>query len=228
MKIKIFLFTSILLTSCIVGSEPLSSSEVLSQLTSISLSETTHSVTSSTTLTTSQTLSSTTTSTSASSSLTSLASISTAQTLDPIWAAAMGGIVATNFYGVVENLPNSLSSVKITHVVAVYSQDQTLYGYAYEGRVDGNGGPNSIRFRVGLKANTYAAFVNVSNSEHTGFGRVIITALVNQLAGKPASYQQALQIMLTANASASASTETLNGLRPALEAITLHYLAKIA
>jgi hypothetical protein len=140
----------------------------------------------------------------------------------------MGGITASNFYGVTETLPTNLSQVKITHVIAVYRQDQTLYGYAYEARVDGNAGPNSIRFRIGIKASTYAAFINVSNSEHTGFGRAIITALVNQLAGKPATYQEALQIMLTANASASSSTETLNGLRPAIEALTLHYLSKIA
>ena len=140
----------------------------------------------------------------------------------------MGGITASNCYGGTETLPTNLNQVKITHVIAVYRQDQTLYGYAFEARVDGNAGPNSIRFRIGLKANTYAAFVNVSNSEHTGFGRSIITALVNQLAGKPATYQEALQIMLTANASASSSTETLNGLRPAIEALTLHYLSKIA
>jgi hypothetical protein len=53
--------------------------------------------------------------------------------------------------------------------------------------------------------------------------------LVNQLAGKDATYDTALQIMVTANATIAGDTAqvTINGIGPALQAIVTHYLSKI-
>ena len=111
----------------------------------------------------------------------------------------------------------------------MYRQDGSLYGYAYEALVDGNGGGKSNRFRLGLVNNQFAGFQSVSHKEHGTIGTVIIQALVNQLAGKDATFDTALQIMMNANATLTGNTAsiTLDGFRPALQAIVTHYLSKI-
>jgi hypothetical protein len=146
-----------------------------------------------------------------------------------IWLAAMGNINANEFYGVTETLPNTLSSADVVTVHAVYRNNGTLYGYAYEALVDGDGGNKSNRFRLGLVNNKFTGFQSVDHDEHTTFGRVIIQALVNQLAGKDATYDAALQIMVTANATLVGKTSqvTIDGIGPALQAIVTHYLSKI-
>jgi hypothetical protein len=141
----------------------------------------------------------------------------------------MGNINANEFYGVTETLPNTLSSADVVTVHAVYRNNGTLYGYAYEALVDGDGGNKSNRFRLGLVNNKFTGFQSVDHDEHTTFGRVIIQALVNQLAGKDATYDAALQIMVTANATLVGKTSqvTIDGIGPALQAIVTHYLSKI-
>jgi hypothetical protein len=141
----------------------------------------------------------------------------------------MGNINANDFYGVTETLPNTLSSADVVTVHAVYRTNGTLYGYAYEALVDGNADSKSIRFRLGLVNNQFTGFQSVAHREHGGIGAVIIQALVNQLAGKDASYDLALQIMINANNALTGNTAqiTIDGIRPALQAIVTHYLSKI-
>jgi len=144
--------------------------------------------------------------------------------------AAMGNINANDFYGVTETLPNTLSTANVVTVHAVYRNNGTLFGYAYEAWVNGNSfTPKSNKFRIGLSNNTFTGFQSVEHREHGGIGSVIIQALVNQLAGKDASYDVALQIMINANNSLTGNTAqvTLDGIRPALQAIVTHYLTKI-
>jgi hypothetical protein len=141
----------------------------------------------------------------------------------------MGNINANDFYGVTETLPNTLSSADVVTVHAVYQNNGTLYGYAYEALVDGRGGNKSNRFRLGLVDNKFTGFQSVSHLEHNGIGTIIIQALVNQLAGKDATYETALEIMVSANNAITGITAqvTLDGIRPALQAIVTHYLSKI-
>ncbi len=141
----------------------------------------------------------------------------------------MGNINPINFYGVEETLPANLAAENVTNVHAVYNLDGTLFGYAYEAKVDGNGGPRSNRFRVGLANGMYAGFQSLFNREHLDIGSVIIDALVNDLAGVNAEYLLAMGIMLDANATLTGLTAsvTLNGMAGALETITAHYLSKI-
>ena len=149
--------------------------------------------------------------------------------LSNIWLAAMGNVTPSEFYGVTETLPTTLSSKDVVVVLRVYRQDGTLYGYAYEALVDGNGGDNTNRFRVGLVNNQFSGFQSVNHREHAGIGIVIIQALAARLAGTPATFDAALQIMLNANATLTGFTAsiTVDGIRPALEAIVTHYLSKI-
>jgi Na+-translocating ferredoxin:NAD+ oxidoreductase RnfG subunit len=162
--------------------------------------------------------------TSSTSTATSSSSIAT---LANIWTMAMGNINPNDFYGVTETLPNTLSTVNVVIVHAVYRTNGTLYGYAYEALVDGNAGSKSIRFRVGIANNTFAGFVMVSHQEHSGFGVKIINALRNNLAGKTANKDAIAEILVAALATRSGISETYDGMIPALEAIITHYLSKI-
>jgi hypothetical protein len=163
------------------------------------------------------------------SSTSMIATSSSAPTLANIWTIAMGNINPLNFYGLTETLPTTLSSNNVIVVHAVYRQDGSLYGYAYEALVDGNGGTKTNRFRLGLVNNQFTGFQSVSHQEHNGIGTVIIQALATQLAGNTATFSAALQIMLNANSTLTGFTAsvTLVGMRPALEAIVTHYLSKI-
>jgi Na+-translocating ferredoxin:NAD+ oxidoreductase RnfG subunit len=162
--------------------------------------------------------------TSSTSTATSSSSIAT---LANIWTMAMGNINPNDFYGVTETLPNTLSTVNVVIVHAVYRTNGTLYGYAYEALVDGNAGSKSIRFRVGIANNTFAGFVMVSHQEHSGFGVKIINALRNNLAGKTANKDAIAEILVAALATRSGISETYDGMIPALQAIVTHYLSKI-
>jgi len=139
------------------------------------------------------------------------------------------GVNLTQYYGVTVSLTNDLTSTKVIEVQKVFQLDGSFYGFVYEALVDGNGGTNSNRFRVGLANSTYLGFDSVSHKEHSGFGLVIINALKNSLDGQAAVYLNALQIMINANDTLTGKTasETINPLADALEAITSHYLSQI-
>jgi hypothetical protein len=156
-------------------------------------------------------------------------SLSVTTPLSNDWSVALGNINRSQFYGITETLPTTLSSKNVITVHAVYRLDGSLYGYAYEALVDGNGGTKTNRFRLGLVNNQFTGFQSVSHQEHNGIGTVIIQALATQLAGNTATFSAALQIMLNANSTLTGFTAsvTLVGMRPALEAIVTHYLSKI-
>ncbi len=161
--------------------------------------------------------------------LTSNTATSAIVTLNSKWSIAMGGATLTQFYSVSENLTQNLTSTKVIEVQRVFNLDGSFYGYVYEALVDGNGGRNSNRFRVGLANSIYLGFESDSHREHNGFGVVIINALKNSLAGQPAVYLNAWQIMINANDTLVGKTasETINPLADALESITDHYLSQI-
>lgn len=152
-------------------------------------------------------------------------------TLNSKWAIAMGGVGVnlTQFYAVNENLTQNLTSTKVVEVQRVFNLDGSFYGYVYEALVDGNGGRNSNRFRIGLANSIYLGFESVTEKEHGNFGDIIINALKNSLKGKAAVYANAWEIMISANETVAAGTasETINPIADALEAITTHYLSQI-
>lgn len=164
-------------------------------------------------------------------SLSSAVSTSAIVTLNDKWAIAMGGVGVnlTQFYAVNENLTQNLTSTKVIEVQKVFNLDGTFYGFVYEALVDGNGGRNSNRFRVGLANSIYLGFESVDDNEHVNFGVIIINALKTSLKGKAAVYANALEIMISANETVAAGTasETINPMADALEAITTHYLSQI-
>ncbi len=150
-------------------------------------------------------------------------------TLNSKWSIAMGNANVTQFYSISENLTSDLTSTKVIEVQKVFNLDGSFYGFVYEALVDGNGGWNSNRFRVGLANSTYLGFQSVSENEHPNFGDIIINALKNSLKGKAAVYSNAWEIMISANDTVTAGTasETINPIADALESITAHYLSQI-
>ena len=150
-------------------------------------------------------------------------------TLNSKWSIAMGNANVTQFYSISENLTSDLTSTKVIEVQKVFNLDGSFYGFVYEALVDGNGGWNSNRFRVGLANSTYLGFQSVEDREHGNFGDIIINALKNSLKGKAAVYSNAWEIMISANETVAAGTasETINPIADALEAITTHYLSQI-
>jgi hypothetical protein len=141
----------------------------------------------------------------------------------------MGNANVTQFYSISENLTSDLTSTKVIEVQKVFNLDGSFYGFVYEALVDGNGGWNSNRFRVGLANSTYLGFQSVEDREHGNFGDIIINALKNSLKGKAAVYSNAWEIMISANETVAAGTasETINPIADALESITTHYLSQI-
>jgi hypothetical protein len=150
-------------------------------------------------------------------------------TLNSKWSIAMGNANVTQFYSISENLTSDLTSTKVIEVQKVFNLDGSFYGFVYEALVDGNGGWNSNRFRVGLANSTYLGFQSVEDREHGNFGDIIINALKNSLKGKAAVYSNAWEIMISANETVAAGTasETINPIADALESITTHYLSQI-
>lgn len=121
------------------------------------------------------------------------------------------------------DLSNDLTSVDILEVAAIYSQnDATFYGLVYEANVLGNGG--RIRFRIGIVNETFAGFFVVTHSEHTSFGMKIIHALNTGLVGQPATYEAAVNVLITKNVSVTNITETYSAMYPAIEAMVNHSL----
>lgn len=165
------------------------------------------------------------------SSLTSTQTSSAIVTLNTKWSIAMGGntVNLTQFYSTTETLTSNLTATKVIDVQKVFNLDGSFYGFLYEALVDGNGGRNSNRFRVGLANSTYIGFQSVEDREHGNFGDIIINALKNSLKGKAAVYSNAWEIMISANDTVTAGTasETINPLADALESITAHYLSQI-
>jgi hypothetical protein len=143
----------------------------------------------------------------------------------------MGGntVNLTQFYSTTETLTSNLTATKVIDVQKVFNLDGSFYGFLYEALVDGNGGRNSNRFRVGLANSTYIGFQSVEDREHGNFGDIIINALKNSLKGKAAVYSNAWEIMISANDTVTAGTasETINPIADALESITAHYLSQI-
>jgi Na+-translocating ferredoxin:NAD+ oxidoreductase RnfG subunit len=147
-------------------------------------------------------------------------------TLDETWNVVISESIRNNF---------DIESVELTEnekdagvdVVYELKQNNVTKGFIFQATVDGSGGNNSNIFRLGLLNNQFTGFQSVSHREHNGIGTVIIQTMVAQLAGKTATYDTALQIMINANATLTGNTsqETIDGMLPAIEAMVLRYLS---
>ncbi len=155
-----------------------------------------------------------------SSELISVSSEELMPSLTTKWATLLS-IPEANYTETNLELTNEFTSVDIIEVAVIYSRnDATFYGLVYEANVLGNGG--RIRFRIGIVDETFAGFYVVTHSEHTSFGMKIINALNTGLVGQPATYEAAVNVLITKNVSVTNITETYNAMYPAIEAMANH------
>ena len=144
--------------------------------------------------------------------------------LNTKWTVALGNVTPTSYTQLTLSVPSQLASKGVTEVIQVNDLETSLlYGYAFEVLVDGFSGP--IRFRVGITETSFTGIQIVSDSEHTGFGKVILNALKNNLAGVNKNYDALLTMLAQKNATRSGKSGTYDGVIPALEAIILHSFA---
>jgi hypothetical protein len=137
----------------------------------------------------------------------------------------MGGISASDYYGINQPLTAELTNKGIRTIVAIYNQQDVFYGYAYEAIVTGF--VAEIQFRVGIVNQTFAGIDFVRHSEHATLGGVIINALRQNLAGRPANLSGVQAAFIAAVVTRSAGSVTYDRIIPAIEAMTLHYSANI-
>jgi hypothetical protein len=147
-------------------------------------------------------------------------------TLDESWNVVISESVRNTFDIESVDLSEDENDVGID-VVFELKQLNVTKGFLFQATVDGRGGNNSNRFRLGLVNNEFTGFQSVTHKEHNGIGTVIIQALAARLAGTTATYDAALQIMVSANATLTSFTsqETIDGIRPAIEAMVERYLS---
>jgi hypothetical protein len=122
------------------------------------------------------------------------------------------------------NISPAQSNVGID-VIYSLSEGETILGFAFQATVDGNGGNQSIIFRLSIYEGQYQGFVVVSHREHNGFGILQFNALTNQLPGTAANFSLVQQLLINANAGRAGISETYDGIMPAIEAMTEVYLS---
>ena len=141
-------------------------------------------------------------------------------TLTEKWATLLD-ISSTDYTDITETLTTDLSDNDVIEVASIYRQPEaTFYGLVYEANVLGNGG--RIRFRIGIVDDIFAGITIVTHSEHTSFGMKIINALNMGLVGQPATFEAAINVLITRNISTNNITETYDGMYPAIEAMVNH------
>jgi hypothetical protein len=145
------------------------------------------------------------------------------------WFLVMGGINATSYYSVPLTLTTDLTSKKLTEINLIYeSGTNQLYGVGYEALV--NGFVSTVRFRVGFRLNLYTGFecLNTEHSEHSTRGGLIINALKNNLAGREATFANAVAAITQASVTRTGQSVTYDRIMPAIEVMVLHYSSEIA
>ncbi len=141
-------------------------------------------------------------------------------TLAEKWATLLD-VTPSDYTDITEPLTTDLSDSDVIEVASIYRQPEaTFYGLVYEANVLGNGG--RIRFRIGIVDDIFAGITIVTHSEHTNFGMKIINALNMGLVGQPATFEAAINVLITRNISTNDITETYDGVYPAIEAMVNH------
>lgn len=116
------------------------------------------------------------------------------------------------------------TNVGITAIYEIKKIDNFL-GFAFQATVDGDAGRDTVTFRLTIYDSRYQGFQIVYHREHTAFGVKQFNALSSNLPGTIVAFDQVISILNNANAGRSGISETYDGIMPAIEAMTLRYLA---
>lgn len=109
-------------------------------------------------------------------------------------------------------------------VVYAISENINTIGYAFQATVDGDGGVDSVVFRLTILEQAFLGFSVISHREHTNFGVKQLNALTAQLPGTTVDFALVVAILVNANAGRTGISATYDGLMPAIEQMTLRSL----
>ena len=145
-------------------------------------------------------------------------------TLDETWNVVISESIRNTF---------DIASVELTEdeedvgVDVVYELKQNIetQGFVFQATVDGDGGNDSVIFRLSMFDNEFQGFLIVEEREHTNFGDKQLNALSASLVGTQVSFSEVVAILQRANAGRTGITVTYDGLMPAIEAMVERYLS---
>jgi hypothetical protein len=145
-------------------------------------------------------------------------------TLDESWNVVISESIRNSF---------DITSVAVTaeendvgiDVVYELKQLNITKGFLFQATVDGNGGNDSVVFRLSVFDNQFRGFKILPHLEHDNFGVKQFNALNANLVGTTVSFSEVVAILQRANAGRSGISETYDGIMPAIEAMVERYLS---
>jgi hypothetical protein len=108
--------------------------------------------------------------------------------------------------------------------IFILQENNHSIGYAFQARVNGISGPKSVVFRLTIYRSFYQGFSVLSHREHSGFGVLQFNALTNFLPGTSVDFSLVENILISAQAGRTGSSQTYDGIMPAIERMTDLYL----
>ena len=145
-------------------------------------------------------------------------------TLDDSWNVVISESVRSTFDIESVDVSEDENDVGID-VVYELKQLNITKGFLFQATVDGNGGNDSVVFRLSVFDNQFRGFKILSHLEHDNFGVKQFNALNANLVGTSVTFSEVVAILQRANATRTNITETYDGLMPAIEAMVERYLS---
>ncbi len=145
-------------------------------------------------------------------------------TLDETWNVVISESIRNTFDIASVDLTEDEEAVGID-VVYELKQTNVTQGFVFQATVDGDGGNDSVIFRLSVFDNEFKGFSILSHREHTNFGVRQFNALNANLVGTQVSFSEVIAILQRANAGRTGSSETYDGIMPAIEAMVDRYLS---
>jgi hypothetical protein len=145
-------------------------------------------------------------------------------TLDETWNVVISESIRSTFDIASVDLTDNEEDVGID-VVYELKQNNVTQGYAFQATVDGISGNDSVVFRLSVFDNEFKGFLILSHDEHTNFGVRQFNALNANLVSTQVRFSEVVAILQRANAGRTGSSETYDGIMPAIEAMVERYLS---
>jgi hypothetical protein len=145
-------------------------------------------------------------------------------TLDETWNVVISESIRNTFDIASVDLTEDEDDVGVD-VIYELKQNNETQGFVFQATVDGDGGNDSVIFRLSMFDNEFKGFLVVEEREHTHFGDKQLNALSANLVGTQVSFSEVVAILQRANAGRTGITVTYDGLVPAIEAMVERYLS---
>jgi len=145
-------------------------------------------------------------------------------TMDETWNVVISESIRNTFE--IESVEITADEIEVgIDVIYELKQLNITKGFLFQATVDGNGGNDSVVFRLSVFDNQFRGFSILSHLEHNNFGVKQFNALNANLVGTSATFSEVVAILQRANAGRTGSSETYDGIMPAIEAMVERYLS---